>query len=90
MHKSSPSIPQSSSNGSRIIKTPKVCGGRARVDGTRVPVWGIEHARMTGYSIQQIVKMFPSLDEADVSAAFSYADIHRKEIEQEIRDNEEA
>jgi uncharacterized protein (DUF433 family) len=58
--------------------------------GTRIPVWGIEHARKTGKSVLSIIRSYPGLTRADVHAAFSYAESHRREIDEEIKLNEDA
>jgi uncharacterized protein (DUF433 family) len=75
---------------SQIVKTPGTCGGCARVQGTRIPVWGIERARRAGKSVMAIVRAFPSLHATDVRAAFEYSDGHPREIDAEIKCNEVA
>jgi uncharacterized protein (DUF433 family) len=74
----------------RIVKTPNICGGSARVNGTRIPVWGIEVSRRAGASAASIVRSYGGLRTADIQAAFAYADRHRAEIDLEIKANEEA
>ena len=73
----------------RIVKTPNICGGSARVNGTRIPVWGIEVNRRAGVSAASIVRSYSGLRIADIEAAFSYADSHRAEIDLEIKANED-
>ena len=69
-------------------KTPGICGGSARVNGTRVPVWGIEVNRLSGSSAASIVRSY-GLCVAEIEAAFSYADANRAEIDFEIKANED-
>ncbi|HEV2968671.1 MAG TPA: DUF433 domain-containing protein [Pirellulales bacterium] len=72
----------------RIIATPRICGGHARVNGTRIPVWGIELLRRAGKSARSIIRSYRGLTLTDVLAAFSYADSHRQEIDDAIKSNE--
>jgi uncharacterized protein (DUF433 family) len=70
----------------RIIKTPGVCGGKARVAGHRVRVQDIviwhEHKGMTP---DEIVSHIPTITLADVHAALAYYFDHIEEIQAEIR-----
>lgn len=71
----------------RIIATPGICGGSARVCGTRIPVWGLEVGRRVGRSDKNLLRAFPALTAADLEAAWRYVDAHREQIEAEIREN---
>jgi type III restriction enzyme len=73
-----------------IVKTKGVCGGKARIAGTRIPVWSIENARRSGCSVAAIVKMYSGLTNELVEAALSYASDHPREINRAIRANEDA
>jgi uncharacterized protein (DUF433 family) len=72
-----------------IRKTPGTCGGRARIAGTRIPIWGLEQARRLGLTDRAIIDRYPSLTHADLSAAWDYVASHGREIERDIRGNEE-
>jgi uncharacterized protein (DUF433 family) len=74
----------------RIIKTPGVCGGDARIQGTRISVWGLEEWRRLGWSDARILDAFPQLQPDDLAAAWAYVAQHSEEIEQAIRENQEA
>jgi uncharacterized protein (DUF433 family) len=74
---------------SRIVKTPDVCSGDARVDGHRIPVWVLVGYRRLGLSDAEILHAYPSLNAADVAAAWEYAAANAAEIDQDIRENEE-
>jgi uncharacterized protein (DUF433 family) len=73
-----------------IEKTRGVCGGAARIVGTRVPVWQLVEARAAGASEAQILVDFPSLRAEDLVNAWSYEKSHRDEIKAEIHKNEVA
>jgi uncharacterized protein (DUF433 family) len=74
----------------RIVKTPDVCGGDARIKGTRISVWGLEEWRRLGWSDAQILDAYPQLKPEDVAAAWAYVEQHPDEIEGTIRENREA
>ena len=69
---------------------PRVCGGSARVAGTRIPVWSLENWRRLGSSDEEILRNFPSLQAADLINAWRYAGKHTLEIEREIQENDAA
>ena len=74
---------------SPIKKTPGVCGGDACVTGTRIPVWVLERSRQLGISDQEILEDYPSISWRQLLAAWQYAEDHRREIEGQIRENED-
>lgn len=74
----------------RIVKTPGVCGGEACIKGTRLAVWGLVKWQRLGWSDEQILDSYPQLQPEDLAAAREYAAGHKEEIEQAIRENEEA
>jgi uncharacterized protein (DUF433 family) len=73
-----------------IEKTEGVCGGSARIAGTRIPVWQLVAARDLGASEAQLLLDYPGLRAEDLVNAWSYARSHRDEIEAEIHENEVA
>jgi uncharacterized protein (DUF433 family) len=73
-----------------IEKTPGVAGGAACVVRTRIPVWVLDGYRRLGWSEARILENYPTLRAADLVNAWAYADAHADEIEQAIRENEEA
>ena len=74
-----------------IEKKLGVCGGRACIAGHRIRVQDIVawHERR-GYSPDEIVDLFPGIKLADVYAALAYYFDNRQEIEEEIRQSDEA
>ena len=80
-----------STSKSWIQKTPEVCGGDACIRTTRIPVWSLMEARRLGFSDQELLSHYdPPLTQADLDAAWRYFDDHQDEIEQAIRENENA
>lgn len=73
-----------------IDRSENVCGGEPRIVRTRIPVWLLEQARRLGTSEANLLRAYPSLRAEDLANAWAYIHAHRDEIEQQIRENEEA
>jgi len=73
-----------------IESTLGVCGGAACIVRTRIPVWGLVQARRLGTSESDLLRWYPTLRVEDLANAWAYFRAHREEIEQQIRENEEA
>ena len=72
-----------------IESTPNICGGSARIAGTRIPVWVLEQARRLGTSEKEILAAYPRLTAKDLAIARAYVVLHQEEIEKDIKENEE-
>jgi len=57
----------------RIIRDPKVMGGKPVVKGTRVTMETILRRLASGLSVEDLLKEYPQLTEEDVRAALEYA-----------------
>ena len=73
-----------------IESTPGVCGGEPRIVRTRIPVWLLEQAKRLGAKDADLLRSYPTLRAEDLVNAWAYVRSHRDEIEQQIRENEEA
>ena len=73
-----------------IERTPGICGGHARIAGSRIPVWLLEQARRVGITESEILGSYPSLRAEDLVNAWAYVRTYHDEIEQQIDDNEAA
>ena len=69
---------------------PRVCGGSARIAGTRIPVWSLESWRRLGADDAEILRNYPSLKSSDLVNAWRYVVRHSQEIDREIQENEAA
>lgn len=70
-----------------IEETPGVCGGSARISGTRIPVWALVEASNLGVSEAQILLDYPNLRAVNLVDAWSYASDHKNEIAAQIHRN---
>lgn len=68
-------------NLTRITFDPNVMGGKPCIRGMRVTVGTIVGLVATGYSIPDILKAYPYLEEEDVREALAYAAWRVEEIE---------
>ncbi|MCI0364128.1 MAG: DUF433 domain-containing protein [Phycisphaerales bacterium] len=74
-----------------IEKNPGVIGGDACVRKTRIAVWMLVAARQLGFSDEELRNRYVvPLTQADLDAAWAYYEANREEIDQAIRENEEA
>ncbi len=64
----------------RITKTPGVCGGRACIDGTRIPVWILWRLWHDGLDNDAVLACYPTLDQDDLNEAMKYIKGNTKEI----------
>jgi uncharacterized protein (DUF433 family) len=70
--------------------TPGVCGGAPCINHTRIPVWLLEQYRRQGASEAELLKLYPMLRAEDLVNAWAYVRSHQNEIEEQIRENEDA
>lgn len=57
----------------RITVSPDVCHGKACIQGTRIMVSVVLDNLAAGLTAAEIIQSYPSLTEADLQAAMSYA-----------------
>jgi uncharacterized protein (DUF433 family) len=67
-----------------LVSSPGVCGGRLRIDGTRVTVNQIVVWYKQGYSAEEIASEYPQLSLAQVYTALAYYHANREEIEADL------
>jgi uncharacterized protein (DUF433 family) len=56
-----------------IVRDPTICGGEPVVRGTRVTVRTVLASLAEGMTVAEIVRDFPTLDEAAVKAVIAFA-----------------
>jgi type III restriction enzyme len=69
-----------------IVHSPGVCGGRAIIAGTRIPVWTLHKSWLLGATDTQLLQAYPVLTEHELHAARLYVQIHREEINKDIQE----
>ena len=76
-----------SGNWPRIESDPAICGGEARIVGTRIPVWVLVELRRQEANDAEIMANYPRLERADLEAAWKYERENAAEIAREIREH---
>ena len=67
-----------------LARTGDICGGRIRIDGTRITVHRIATLYKQGQSPEEIVRAYPHLSLAQVYAALAYYHANHAEVESEL------
>jgi uncharacterized protein (DUF433 family) len=71
-----------------IVHTKGVCGGRARIRGSRISVRAVAELLLRGEPFEEIVATYHHVEPAALQDAISYYLDHRSEIEAEIEANQ--
>jgi uncharacterized protein len=69
-----------------LTASPGVCGGRIRIDGTRITVHRIAALYKQGQTPEEITQTYGHLSLSQVYAALAYYHANRAEIESELTD----
>lgn len=64
-----------------IAKTPSVCGGRARVENTRISVHDVIGLLQNGETVESVTRQLPGLTRAQVYECLAYYEDHMAEID---------
>ena len=69
-----------------LVKTSDVCGGRIRIDGTRITVHRVATLYKQGQSAEEIAGNYPHLSLGQIYTALAYYHANREVIESELAD----
>ena len=64
-----------------VQQTPGICGGHARIQNTRIPVWILVSFQQQGANDTELLQKYPSLTPEDLTAAWDYYKQYRSEID---------
>lgn len=67
-----------------LARSPDICGGRIRIEGTRITVHRIATLYKQGQTPEEIGQTYPHLSLAQVYSALAYYHANRAEIESEL------
>ena len=73
-----------------IVSTEEVCGGKARIDGTRIRVMDVVALHLRGVVAAEILDAYPHLALAQVHSALAYYYDNREEIDADFAGAREA
>ena len=69
---------------SMLTKSPEVCGGLIRIEGTRITVHRVATLYKQGQTAEEIAQTYAHLSLGQVYAALAYYHANRAEIESEL------
>ncbi|MEO7317617.1 MAG: DUF433 domain-containing protein [Chthoniobacteraceae bacterium] len=67
-----------------ISRIPGVCGGNPMVGGQRMTVHGVVDRLQLGWSEDEMLEDFPTLERAHLAACLAYYEDHREEMDRLI------
>ena len=67
-----------------LVRSPDICGGRLRIDGTRITVNQMAIWYKEGSSPEEIADQYPHLTLAQVYTALAYYHANREEVEADL------
>ncbi len=70
--------------GTLLVSSPGVCGGRLRIDGTRITVNQIVVCYKQGYSPEEVADQYPHVTLAQVYAALAYYHANKEDTEADL------
>jgi uncharacterized protein (DUF433 family) len=72
-----------------LVSSAEVCGGRLRIDGTRITINQIAVLYKQGYNAEEIADQYPHLTMAQVYAALSHYHANQEEVEADLTAEEQ-
>jgi uncharacterized protein (DUF433 family) len=69
---------------SLLVRSPDICGGRLRIDGTRITINQMAVLYKQGSSPEEIADQYPHLTLAQIYTALAYYHANREEVEGDL------
>lgn len=67
-----------------FVRTPGICGGRLRIDGTRMTVNQIVTMHKQGLTVLQIVESYPQRTPGEIYTVLAWYYAHQAEFDEEL------
>ena len=67
-----------------LVRTPGICGGRLRIDGTRMTVNQIITLYKQGLTAQQIIEQYPQRALREIYTVLAWYHDHQAEFDEEL------
>jgi uncharacterized protein (DUF433 family) len=67
-----------------LVRTPGICGGRLRIDGTRMTVNQIVTLHKQGLTALQIIESYPQRTLSEIYTVLAWYHAHQAEFDQEL------
>ena len=75
--------------GTLLVSSPNICGGRLRIEGTRITVNQIVILYKQGYTPEEIADQYSHLSLAQVYTALAYYHANKQDIEADLATEKE-
>lgn len=69
---------------SLLVRSPGICGGRLRIEGTRITINQMAALYKAGSTPEEIADQYPHLTLAQVYTALAYYHANREEVEADL------
>ena len=69
-----------------LVRTTGICGGRLRIDGTRMTVNQIVTLYNQGFTAEQIAEQYPQRTLSEIYTVLAWYHAHKAEFDQELAD----
>ena len=73
-----------------LVRTPGVCGGRLRIDGTRMTVNQIVALHKQGLNAQQVIEQYPQRSLSEIYTVLAWYHANKQEFDKELAAEEAA
>ncbi len=67
-----------------LVRTPGICGGRLRIDGTRMTVNQIVTLHNQGFSAEQIVEQYPQRTLSEIFTVLAWYHANKDDFDNEL------
>ena len=67
-----------------LVRTPGICGGRLRIDGTRMTVNQIITMHKQGLSVEDIVEAYPQRTLSEIYTVLAWYYAHKDDVDREL------
>jgi type III restriction enzyme len=71
-----------------LVRTPEICGGSLRIDGTRMTVNQIVALHLQGLSAEEIVDQYPHRTLREIYGVLAWYYDHKTEFDRELAEEE--
>ena len=72
--------------GTNLVRTPDVCGGRLRIDGTRMTVNQIVALYHQGLRAEEIVEQYPQRTLSEIYSVLAWYHANKDQVDKEMAD----
>jgi uncharacterized protein (DUF433 family) len=69
-----------------LVRSPEICGGRLRIDGTRMTVNQIVTLHKQGTTAPEMVALYPQRTLSEIYTVLAWYHAHQREFDQELAD----